>query len=152
MAPISTMRFSKPSSTELYQIFVLKYEDADEWSAYVQSFKNTQEKDRFEELTGIYTCNSANLLRGSIRIPTQSLGNVEIWSTAGMYNMDIETWVEICRLVETLKVSSLDVHIVDRPNLAGDQLHILRKPYGSLWNLMNHSENRVSNLLENLKN
>lgn len=53
------------------------------------------------------SCDSTSLLLVFIRISTHFSEKVELGIKASMENLDIKTYVEICKLGETLKVSIL---------------------------------------------
>lgn len=125
MASSGTEWLSEYFTSKLYLIVSKKTKHGEDRSAYVQSFQNSVEKDRFEGLGDLPVCDSASILPVLIRISPLFLAMAELVRRASVENMDNESYVEIWKFRETSKVSRLDPYIITRTEHTKTELNIL---------------------------
>lgn len=114
MTPFAALRLSEYSTLELYRIVSQKDIHGEDRSACVQRFKKTTEKDEIEGLVGLPACDLASILLVLMKISARFLEKIELTRRASIVDVNIGTYVEICKFTETSKVPSIGPHIITR--------------------------------------
>lgn len=82
-------------------------------------------KHILKELDGLLICDLARFLFVLMRFVIRLLRKGKLARGAGIAKKDIETYVEICEVMETLKVSSLDPQIITSSGHTENRLYSL---------------------------